>query len=146
MKKLFLSIAFFVSTVNLCFAQTLFFTYDEAGNQLERNYVCPGCAFPTDPTPVPAPVPIPVPEELRVYPNPTSGPISIDWIGDYQKKVMYVLVNSTDFTYHQQFAISETSPNKINIDLTSKPPGVYFVTFFLNSGTSTIFVRKIIKL
>lgn len=140
MKKHYLSLTFFVFAISFSYAQeSLIFNYDEAGNQLERNYECIGCLLSTQKASYPS-----VPDDLRAYPNPTSGIINIDWVGEYQGKVTTVLVTSLDGNYSQNFVVTQ-SIQKLTVDITSKPSVVYIVSFYLNNS-ATVFSRKIIKL
>lgn len=140
MKKFFLSFAFFVFIISLSQAQEkLVFTYDDDGNQLERNYECAICLTITGSGNT-------VPDDLRAYPNPTNGILTIDWVGEYKdNKVYMVYVTSLNYTYTKVFLLFEYgSVESLTLDLTGQPAGIYIVNYFVQPGVT--FSRKIIKL
>ena len=76
MKKFFLSFSFFVFAFSLSQAQeSLTFSYDEAGNQIERE--TPAVKSTSQ---IPS-----LPIEFKIYPNPTYGKFYIEWLSTRQK-------------------------------------------------------------
>lgn len=118
------------------------FTYDDSGNQIERIY--------TTSLPKTAEEPLideksfaeQFQETIKVYPNPTKGLFSIEWKKEFSQYIAQVEVLSAD-------ALIQRSPlnpslNKLDVDLTVKPNGVYFVRFHFTDGS--IISKKVIKL
>ncbi len=156
MKKLFYCSLFFWLLSSSMFAQgRLVFSYDQAGNQIKRELPTPKKRFPFFPfiksksttTNVNAQATskdLNTTDQLRVYPNPTNGLLTADWLEAYSGKVTLVKVQGISNSHSQTFTVFGTGKNKININLSSQPAGIYVVLFYLTDGSMVS--KKIIKL
>lgn len=134
----------------------LYFSYDVSGNQTQRFYCPDTCPIPTAPNKT-APgeetkeneivevkdIENNLEELLKVYPNPTKGVVQIEMESDLFSKVEYVKVYNTNSALIQELRFKNAN-QKLSVDLTGKPIGVYFVHIHLNDGSKSI-TKKIVK-
>lgn len=116
------------------------FTYDNSGNQIERKFqslVISPKQSEEDPTFSQL-----YEEMIKVYPNPTKGKFYIEWEKEISSQISMVEVLSTSAII--QANRIESNQNMLNIDLTSKQSGIYFVRFTFTDGN--IVSKKVIKL
>lgn len=82
-----------------------------------------------------------LPEALRIYPNPSNGNISLQIPQKLRTNIHSItLYNTLGVTVKK---VPLTRGNKISIDITDKPAGVYFIHIHVNEGESI--TKKIIK-
>jgi hypothetical protein len=150
----------------------LIFSYDEAGNQKQRFY-CEedGFCSPVAPSSrainekgvkmeeeqgvvVAEQTNIPLPgEEIKeetdglnvkhtIYPNPTSGKVTIQLSGKDYNLTNSISIYSTNGSLVQKININ-TPTNQIELDISDKPTGAYFIHMHFTNGTTT--TEQIIK-
>ncbi len=114
-------------------------TYDASGNRLKRVYFCNNGI---DPYPMrKMSETVTATEEFQavdaLYPNPTSGKFLVT----FSKALNNASILLTDAN-GKAILQFKASGNKIDFDLTSVPPGVYFVAIH---DAGTIITKKVIK-
>lgn len=111
-------------------AQTVSFTYDQAGNRTGRTSEAGGV---TKSLMVSDSVEMNLdPDEsfdIRIYPNPTFGIIDIVIESDIKKDNELSIINMTGVEIFQQVATQQ----RFQIDLSPYPPGNYFIRLKSNS-------------
>ncbi|QTD36384.1 T9SS type A sorting domain-containing protein [Polaribacter batillariae] len=133
-------------------------SYDAAGNQTQ-NFYCGDpsyCAPPTarkqqktiiheeeviaeaEPTEEIEPV---YESQLTVYPNPTENKVLIRVQQELLTQIHTIRIYNTNSTLLKNLSFNKA--NKIEVDLTNKPAGVYFLHLHLKNGKSI--TKKIIK-
>lgn len=117
------------------------FSYDDSGNQIERKFsaVVGGLKQSEEPEAALATI---FEEKIKVYPNPTKGVFYIEWEKEVAQYISLVEILSSDAVI--QSGRTESSVNKLNIDLTLKQSGIYFVRFTFTDGS--VVSKKVIKL
>lgn len=116
------------------------FSYDDSGNQIERKFqslVIGGKQPEQDLSFSDL-----YEEMIQVYPNPTRGKFYIEWKNEISSHISMVEVLSASAII--QANRIESNQNMLNIDLTSKQSGIYFVRFTFTDGS--ILSKKVIKL
>jgi hypothetical protein len=144
-KKVFLVFLLLASIGGLK-AQTLIFEYETGGNQIIRQY-CVSCSpdsksvnktiTNTDKEEFPYSV-----YQVKIYPNPTKDKANLVWspeLGDMIQKVEYVAYN---FTQYREIPFNKKE-NKVTLDLSDQPIGMYVVIFHLNTGEKLTY--KVLK-
>lgn len=144
-KKVFFVFLLLVSIGGLK-AQTLIFEYETGGNQIIRQY-CVSCSptskavnktiTNTDKQEFPSSV-----YQVKIYPNPTKDKANLVWspeLGDMIQKVEYVAYN---FTQYREIPFNKKE-NKVTLDLSDQPIGMYVVIFHLNTGEKLTY--KVLK-
>lgn len=115
------------------------FSYDNSGNQIERKF----STINENPlkqsnqynfTHV-------FEDRIKVYPNPTKGKFYIEWEKEIASHISMVEVLSTSAII--QTNRIESTQAMLNVDLTSKQSGIYFVRFTFTDGS--IVSKKVIK-
>ncbi|QTE23335.1 T9SS type A sorting domain-containing protein [Polaribacter cellanae] len=79
--------------------------------------------------------------ELTVYPNPTENRVSIQVEQELLTQIHTIRIYNTNSTLLQDLSFNKA--NKIEVDLTNTPSGVYFLHLHLKGGKSM--TKKIIK-
>ncbi len=140
---------------------SLIFAYDNAGSQKQRFY-CPdaGCSVSSPPAGKTTGDKNAVSEEnnvdaanqnglndydgqLIMYPNPTKDIVFIKIKSELLSKIESVRIFNVNSTLIE--TLKAIDPNeKLKVDLTGKPTGVYFLHIHLNDGSNSI-TRKIVK-
>ncbi len=134
----------------------LLFSHDNAGNQKQRFYCdSPGCPVPNPPAGRPAPnstnelagvenqeIDDAIKDKIKISPNPTNGKFIISLLRDDQVMENQVVIYDTNGALLRKVKISESS-SKLELDISDKPSGVYFVHVHFSNGTSS--TKKIIK-
>lgn len=131
------------------------FSYDNAGNQIQRNLVCLTCGKSsetketvTDSTAGIAETPKEIEDNLleensriTAYPNPVTDILQVEWTPT-EKKVDQIMLFSFDNRqlYHRQVNHKLTS---LDLDFSSYPSGSYIVLVLYNNQTRQSF--KVIK-
>ncbi len=141
----------------------LLFAYDNAGNQKQRFYCpSPGCSVPTPPAGKQAkdeslasrgPQETSKEEEailedelifksITVYPNPTDGTFSIN-----MAQTNDILLSEDVYIYNSVGTIVKRIPlgkptSSLQVNLSGKPSGIYYVHMHLDNGKST--TKKVI--
>jgi|SRR5690606_26859916 len=116
------------------------FTYDDSGNQVERKFqtlIIVGKQSEED-----LPLSQLYEEMIQVYPNPTRGKFYIEWEKEVTSLISMVEVLSASAII--QANRIESNQNILNVDLTSKQSGIYFIRFTFTDGS--IVSKKVIKL
>lgn len=146
---LLLLITFFMSS--LTFSQTkLVFTYDAAGNQIERKFETTSAKQIKEIVEEEV-----IAEELQeediieqianaitIYPNPTKGNLRLEWEANYSDSIKEITV--TDSGALQTFQVPlEKGQNYVDVNLTNYASGMYIIHFVLDD--TQIVVKKIIK-
>ena len=75
-------------------------------------------------------------EEVLVYPNPTSGDITIEISGTYREVKVF------DITGRQLGVPVQHTGAGVSLDLTNYPPGLYFLDIHTKRGMTR---KKIVK-
>lgn len=125
-------------------SQTLIFEYETGGNQIIRQY-CATCSpisktankITADKEEFPPSV-----YQVKIYPNPTKDKANLVWppeLGEMIQKVEYVAYN---FTQYREIPFDKRE-NKVTLDLSGQPIGMYVVIFHLNTGEKLIY--KVLK-
>lgn len=126
-------------------SQTLTFEYEDGGNQIIRQY-CATCS-PTSKSTTKTNVidkeefP-PAIYQVKIYPNPTKDKANLVWspeLGDMIQKVEYVAYN---FTQYRDIPFNKRE-NRVTLDLSNQPIGMYIVIFHLNTGEKLTY--KVLK-
>lgn len=122
------------------YSQTISYSYDDAGNRIKRelkiekrNIVKKSASenkFVTDRL---------SDKSIHIYPNPTKGPIKIEVLGFEDKDTGNISV--FDLAGHNLFQ-KKIITSFTEVDLSSKPSGIYILQIQLNQEYST---WKIIK-
>lgn len=143
-RKILLSFFFLVSMEEIK-SQTLTFEYENGGNQVLRKY----CAACTDHTKTTNKVDLITKEEfsptvyqVKVYPNPTKDKVHLIWapeLGGMIQKIEYVTYN---FTQYREIPFNKME-NRVTLDLSKEPIGMYVIIFHLNIGEKLTY--KILK-
>lgn len=72
------------------------------------------------------------------YPNPAKAEMNLDWISVDATAVKVVIVNSTGaIVYQQSFTSIAAGLNRLQIDTSSLPNGLYFITFSSDKTTQS---------
>lgn len=142
-KKILLVFLLLISIEELK-SQTLIFEYETGGNQIIRQY-CATCS----PTSKSVDKTIAEKEEfppsiyqVKIYPNPTKDKANLVWspeLGDMIQKVEYVAYN---FTQYREIPFNKRE-NRVTLDLSNQPIGMYIVIFHLNTGEKLTY--KVLK-
>jgi|26BtaG_2_1085354.scaffolds.fasta_scaffold00011_66 hypothetical protein len=142
----FISLAFAFSIqlygqedTNLAIPKILIFNYDDSGNQIERKYE--SMIVSREQT-GPELIAESYSDRIQVFPNPTSGFFYIEWKEEISQFIHSVEIISAAGLM-SKFMINSTM-NRLEIDLTSKQSGVYFIRFMFTDGS--IVSKKVIKI
>ncbi|AZA77590.1 T9SS C-terminal target domain-containing protein [Chryseobacterium sp. G0186] len=145
MRKNLLLILFLLISIEGIKSQSLSFEYDSGGNQIVRRY-CALCLIADKNAPVNEELgkkEFPPPEyQVKIYPNPTKDKATLVWspeLGAMIQKVEYIAYN---FTQYRDLAFDKRE-NKLVLDLSNQPIGMYVVVFHLNTGEKLTY--KILK-
>ncbi|REC49538.1 T9SS type A sorting domain-containing protein [Chryseobacterium pennipullorum] len=145
MRKNLLLILFLLVSIEGIRSQTLSFEYDNGGHQIVRKY-CAMCLIADKQASVDQPAAkkeFPPPEyQVKIYPNPTKDKATLVWsagFGAMIEKVEYIAYN---FTQYRELTFDKRE-NKVVLDLTNQPIGMYVVVFHLNTGEKLTY--KILK-
>ncbi|MCS4301565.1 MULTISPECIES: T9SS type A sorting domain-containing protein [unclassified Chryseobacterium] len=145
MRKNLLLILFLLVSIEGIRSQSLSFEYDTGGNQIVRKY-CALCLFADKQAQVDllaSKKEFPPPEyQVKIYPNPTKDKVTLVWsaeLGAMIQKVEYIAYN---FTQYRELTFDKRE-NKVILDLTNQPIGMYVVVFHLNTGEKLTY--KILK-
>lgn len=79
--------------------------------------------------------------QLQIFPNPTKDTVTVQLDSELLSNIEYVRLYNTNSSLLQELSFEGT--NKVRVDLTEKPMGVYFIHIHLNDGKSI--TKKIIK-
>ena len=140
MKKSFLFILVFGLFSVFSFAQdTLNFSYDDAGNQVEKEIPPP----PTTTNPTGYYFINELPKEIRIFPNPTSSLVTIDWTEAYKGKIAHILIMPVSGYSLLKLSLIGENDLKFEFDMTSQIAGIYPTFIYLKDGG--IISTKIIK-
>ncbi|RTZ49658.1 T9SS type A sorting domain-containing protein [Chryseobacterium arthrosphaerae] len=84
------------------------------------------------------------PEEyqVKIYPNPTKGKVNLVWSAELGKMIQKVEFVAYNFTQYRELPFDRRE-NRILLDLSEHPIGMYVVVFHLNSGEKLTY--KILK-
>lgn len=131
----------FILLISSIDAQTLIFSYDSSGNQVERIYDDAFsstsrklCDLQTDSELFF--------EKLQIYPNPTYGFLTIKWDKELVGKINNVYIKSLQSEMLLKQKVLSTG-SEIVLDLSYYKPGYYILYFVLKDGNSHDF--KLIK-
>ena len=126
------------------FSQKLVFSYDESGNQIERKEGIRSSRaaseellasiekYESNDT---------ISNGFMVYPNPTTGPITLKWKEEYLGKVASITLS--DMVGRSEEIEFKSNELEVQVDLTTKLQGVYIINFHLIEGPRVD--KKIIK-
>jgi hypothetical protein len=145
MKKMFSLIIFLSLTTGKIKSQTLTFTYDTAGNQMQREY----CASCTPYSKVSNKIGQEntdtldnVSQEVKIYPNPTKDKVTMIWTGKLDDMIQSIEYVAYNFTQYRSIPFIK-GENKLILDLSTQPIGLYVVLFYLKTGEKLTY--KILK-
>lgn len=132
----------------------IYFNYDNAGNQIQRYY-CANAEYCVTP-----PLPSQINDEtnefetfkrtdsegiinyFNVYPNPTTGKITISWTEEVQNLINKIEVVSYSTPYYKDLTFSNKELN-VQVDISMENTGIYIIKFHLIDSTfETIQVIK----
>jgi hypothetical protein len=139
MKKIFITSLFIVS-IHLCYAQNIpqgscgvMFTYDNGGNRIKREYLCPAAR-------VAAPVLLEKEVEKieTAYPNPSSGNVTLY----FSRGMDGATITVTDMRGNL-IRTQKGSGTRVNIDLDNVPDGIYLINIDKKDEKVT---KRIIKI
>lgn len=116
------------------------FTYDNSGNQIERKFQ--SLIVSPKQSEEESSFSQLYEEMIKVYPNPTRGKFYVEWEKEVSSYISMVEVLSASAII--QVNKIESNQSILNIDLTSKHSGIYFVRFTFTDGS--IVSKKVIKL
>lgn len=125
-------------SLTISLGSILQFTYDDSGNQIERKFNSSGLKQGEENLSLSEQFE----DKINIYPNPTRGKFYIEWEKEVSSYISFVEVLSTSAII--QTIRTESHQNMLNIDLTSKQSGIYFVRFIFTDGSSIS--KKVIKL
>ncbi len=151
MKKTFILVValscFSFSQAQVTTGSKLEFTYDVSGNQMLRDLNA-NSSNPDDPIkdeelPI-IDTPIGVNDKFFVFPNPTSGRVTLSWDATVAKQI--TKIELTSLMTSEKQPITYRFGNSVAIDLSSKPPGLYLVVFYLANKQTPKVQKKIVKM
>lgn len=130
----------------------LVFVFDEAGNQTWRNpdavenestvaSLKTEILLETPPELSPEDITEAFVNSIVIYPNPTSGNLTMEWDAQFNDLITEVKV--VDMSSRSIGVNHQENSNEARVDLTRYPTGVYFVNFYLRNDK--IAQKKIIK-
>lgn len=126
-------------------SQSLSFEYDSGGNQIVRKY-CAMCLIADKHAPVEqlaSKKEFPPPEyQVKIYPNPTKDKATLVWSAEFGAMIQKVEYIAYNFTQYRELTFDKRE-NKVVLDLTNQPIGMYVVVFHLNTGEKLTY--KILK-
>ncbi|MGS2738796.1 T9SS type A sorting domain-containing protein [Sinomicrobium sp. M5D2P17] len=147
----FFSFAFYMAD-----AQEITFTYDTAGNQTSRKWVCVNCRTVEDlAKAAKMEEAAETPEELQevamadeetlarpltLYPNPVSSTLYVDWEGDFPVREVQIYGNTGNLVDKNAVAKSQT---QAELQFGMLPIGAYVMVVIYEDGHKE--TRKIIK-
>ncbi len=142
----------------------LLFAYDNAGNQKQRFYCAVAdCSVPNPPAGRVAPEDVVASKETEteaieevkleedssilkkdftLYPNPTNGKVTIQLSGKDYNLTKSISIYSTNGSLVQKININNPT-SQMELDISDKPTGVYFIHMHFSNGTVT--TEQIIK-
>lgn len=145
MRKNLLLILFLLVSIEGIRSQSLSFEYDNGGNQIVRKY-CALCLFADKQVPVDqlaSKKEFPPPEyQVKIYPNPTKDKVTLVWSAEFGAMIQRVEYIAYNFTQYRELTFDKRE-NKVVLDLTNQPIGMYVVVFHLNTGEKLTY--KILK-
>jgi|GEM_PF-800528 len=165
MEKHLLKITFcflFLVVLSRVNAQELQFTYDAAGNQIERNFVCVNCTtFPVSlaSSPVPEPASSTTSSntntkstntldnrKVTAYPNPFTQVLKLKWDNDLKYYVSKIEAYSSKgvLIYKQEFEKTEFLSEDISIPFEKQVAGFYFIKALYSDGKQEMI--KVVKI
>ncbi|MGS2741702.1 T9SS type A sorting domain-containing protein [Sinomicrobium sp. M5D2P17] len=147
---------FFAFAFYMADAQEITFTYDAAGNQTNRKWVCVNCKTAEDlAKAAKMEEAAETPEELQevamtdeetlarpltLYPNPVSSTLYVDWEGDFPVREVQIYGNIGNLVNKNAVAKSQT---QAELQFGMLPIGVYVMVVIYEDGHKE--TRKIIK-
>jgi hypothetical protein len=75
--------------------------------------------------------------DVKVYPNPSSGMVSLWFDNESGQPVMYNVLNVLGEVINENEYKGMLYKNKINIDLSNNPTGIYYVELIIGSAKAT---------
>ena len=125
----------------------LSFDYDAAGNQIKRYFT----VEPTETRALENEEVLTFQTEkeqklgrkFKAYPNQTTGIVNVDWESDIKVSIQSVDATPSGGGARIQLDYQKLGSNQIQIDLSNKRDGYYFIRFLLSDGR--IVTKKIIK-
>ena len=82
--------------------------------------------------------------QFSVAPNPTNGEVVLQWKPEIAERITTIQVVSLLNSERQP--VSKTTGNSVSLDLSTKPPGLYLVIFYLDHPEITSIQKKLIKM
>ena len=147
--QLFFGALLFFGSLHFATAQEnqLSFDYDAAGNQIKRY-------FTVEPTETRAlenkniltfqtEEEYELGKKFKVYPNQTTGPITVSWESDVNASIQSVDATPSGGGTRIELNYQKLGSDQIQFDLSNKREGYYFIRFILSDGR--IITKKIIK-
>lgn len=137
-----------IASINLLAQSQLIFTYDTAGNQIERKFVTPSSKQLVVESDLEASASISdisereIKDLVKVYPNPTKGKLKLEWSPLLSKSIKEITASQLSGKTWK-IPLQNTQQNFVEIDLTHDASGVYIVRFELQNDKEII--KKIIK-
>ncbi|MNL13894.1 hypothetical protein D3C87_1348150 [compost metagenome] len=147
-----LAVLFTILFVSSAFAQKLTFSYDAAGNQIERKWVCVNCLTAKDQAAakkVAEESKIQIKEDfnagraIKVYPNPVSETLNVNWVTP--EKIFLKRIEVFNMAGNRVFTTTY-APGQVEgqISFNRLPPGTYvLIGHYSDSKTQSIKVIKI---
>ncbi len=114
----------------------IYYDYDAAGQRTKRSY---DCRVPNDGNPTLPPIKEPSSLPIRLYPNPTGGPYTVEFLEPLQEPVHYHWYSPDG----QILGGGIFSEPRTNGDIAAWADGTYILVAYLPEGAEAIRVLKI---
>ena len=145
MKRNFSLLIFLLLMIGKIKSQTLTFTYYTSGNQAQREY-CANCAphnKVSDKIEQENDISLEkISRDVKIYPNPTKDKVTMIWTGKLDDMIQSIEYAAYNFAQYRSLQFKK-GENKITLDLSNQPIGLYVVLFHLNTGENLTY--KILK-
>ena len=84
-------------------------------------------------------------ENVKIFPNPTTGKFSVQLNGNFGEKASVLMLNESGLTIESKYInlVGQNSTSKLDFDLSARPGGTYFIRVLTAKGVQ---VLKIVKL
>jgi hypothetical protein len=111
----------------------IFYNYDAAGNRIKRYYDCPPQTNPWD-------EPVTSTTIRRIYPNPTTGVINVEFYNPINTATFFI----TDISGNQILRYDLTQLTSIvTLNITPQVPGTYLLTVLTGDDVESYPITKL---
>lgn len=138
------SIVFFISISQISLAQSVSFSYDGAGNRISRTYEEEGGGLKSllmsdSLEIVEEEIENLISEKTRIFPNPTTGVITIDFVSE-DEDVFHISVTNLN---GYQLINKRIFEGENELDISMYPPGTYMIIIYSEQVSSKWIIQKI---